>query len=108
MAKEDTKVHLVLALNQDTFARLGTYITMRGVDKMAHLETVQDRLHQIPYVQMLPYLKQGKLSVLQEGFGLSSSPVLRGRGTGRDVIPFEAGLRMRFVPKQAVRRGPSM
>ena len=39
---------------------------------------------------------------------LSSSPVLRGRGAGRDVIPFEAGLRMRFVPKQAVRRGPSM
>ena len=46
--------------------------------------------------------------VLQEGFGLSSSPVLRGRGAGRDVIPFEAGLRMRFVPKQAVWRGPSM
>ena len=49
-----------------------------------------------------------KRHMLQEGFGLSSSPVLRGRGAGRDVIPFEAGLRMRFVPKQAVRRGPSM
>ena len=46
--------------------------------------------------------------LLQEGFGLSSSPILRGRGAGRDVIPFEAGLRMRFVPKQAVRRRPSM
>ena len=49
-----------------------------------------------------------KVCMLQEGFGLSFSPVLRGRGAGRDVIPFEAGLRMRFVPKQAVWRGPSM
>ena len=47
-------------------------------------------------------------SLLQEGFGLSSSPVLRGRGAVRDVIPFEAGSRMRFVPKQVVRHGPSM
>ena len=47
-------------------------------------------------------------SVLQEGFGLSSSPVLHGRGAGRNVIPFEAGLRMRFVPKQVVQCRPSM
>ena len=28
--------------------------------------------------------------MLQEGFRLSSSPVLHGRGTGHDVISFEA------------------
>ena len=44
MAKEDTKAHLVLALNQDTLTRLDTYITMRGGDKMAHLETIQGQL----------------------------------------------------------------
>ena len=57
MAEEDAKVHLVSALNQDTLARLDAYITMRGGDKMAHLETIQDWLHCIPYVQMLAYLK---------------------------------------------------
>ena len=57
MAKEDAKVHLVLALNQDTLTCLDTYINMRGGDKMAHLETIQDWLHHIPYVQMLAYLK---------------------------------------------------
>ena len=57
MAKEDAKVHLVSALNQDTLTCLDTYITMHGVDKMAHLEPVQDRLLHIPYVQMLVYLK---------------------------------------------------
>ena len=45
IAKEDTKVHLVLALNQDILTRLDSYITMRGGDKMAHLETIQDQLH---------------------------------------------------------------
>ena len=50
MAKEDAKVHLVSALNQDTLARLDAYVTMRGGDEMAHLETVQDRLRRIPYV----------------------------------------------------------
>ena len=30
---------------------------MRGSDKMAHLETLQDRLCRIAYVQMLAYLK---------------------------------------------------
>ena len=57
MAKEDAKAHLVSALNQDTLARRDTYITMRGGDEMARLETVQDRLCHIPYVQMLAYLK---------------------------------------------------
>ena len=57
MAKEDAKVHLVSVLNQDTLTHLDAYVTMRGGNKMAHLETVQDRLHHVPYVQMLVYLK---------------------------------------------------
>ena len=48
------------------------------------------------------------LSVLKKGFGLSSSPILHGQGAGHNVILFEAWLRMRFVPKQAVWREPSM
>ena len=50
MAEEDAKVHLVLALNQDTLTCLDTYVTMRGGDEMARLETVQDRLRRIPYI----------------------------------------------------------
>ena len=57
MAKEDAQVHLILALNQDTLIHLEVYITMCGGDKMARLETIQDRLHRVPYVQMLAYLK---------------------------------------------------
>ena len=57
MAEEDSKVHLVLALNQDTLSHLDAYVTMRGSDGMAHLETIQDRLHWVPYIQMLAYLK---------------------------------------------------
>ena len=48
--KEDAKVHLVSALNQDTLAHLDAYVTMRGGDEMARLETVQDRLRRVPYV----------------------------------------------------------
>ena len=48
MAEEDAKVHLVSALNQDTLTHLDAYVTMHGGDKMAHLETIQDRLHHIP------------------------------------------------------------
>ena len=44
MAKEDAKVHLVLALNQDTLTCLDAYVTMRSSDEMASLETIQDRL----------------------------------------------------------------
>ena len=44
MSKEDPKVHFFLALNQDTLSFLDNYITMQGADKMAHLETIQDRL----------------------------------------------------------------
>ena len=57
MGKEDAKVHLVLALNQDTLICLDAYITMHGGDKMARLETIQDWLHCVPYIQMLAYLK---------------------------------------------------
>ena len=57
MAEEDAKVHLVLVLNQDTLTRLDAYVTMHCGDEMAHLETVQDQLHRVPYVQMLAYLK---------------------------------------------------
>ena len=57
MAEEDAKFHLVLALNQDSLACLDAYVTMHGGDKMARLETVQDWLRHVPYVQMLVYLK---------------------------------------------------
>ena len=57
MVKEDTKVHLVSVLNQATLAHLDAYVTMYGGDKMARLETIQDWLHYIPYIQMLAYLK---------------------------------------------------
>ena len=50
MAEEDTKVHLVLALNQDTLTCLDAYIAMCGGDEMAHLETVQDLLYRVPYI----------------------------------------------------------
>ena len=57
MAEEDVKVHLVSALNQDTLSYLDMYFTIRGGDKMAWLETIQDRLLYLPYIQMLAYLK---------------------------------------------------
>ena len=57
ITEEEAKVHLVLALNQDTLTRLDAYVTMCGGDKMARLETVQNRLRQVPYIQMLAYLK---------------------------------------------------
>ena len=62
--EKDAKVHLVLVLNQDTLSCLDVYISMHGGDKMARLETIQDRLCQVPYIQMLAYLKQGELSEL--------------------------------------------
>ena len=55
--KKDTKIHLVLALKQDTLGCLDPYITMQGGNEMAHPETIQDRLHQVPYFQTLVYLK---------------------------------------------------
>ena len=46
-----------MVLNQDTLSFLDAYITMWGGDEMAQLETIQDRLCYIPYIQMLVYLK---------------------------------------------------
>ena len=57
ITEEDAKVHLVLALNQDTLSHMEIYVTMRGGDEMARLDTIQDRLHYIPYILMLVYLK---------------------------------------------------
>ena len=57
MTKEKVKVYLVLVLNQDTLSRLDAYVTMHVGDKMAHLQTIQDRLYQVSYIQMLAYLK---------------------------------------------------
>ena len=57
MVKEDAKIHLVSALNQDTLTCLDAYVTMHGGDKMAQLETIQDRLQYVPSIQMLAYLK---------------------------------------------------
>ena len=57
MTEEDTKVHLVSVLNQDTLSYLDTYTTMQGGIEMAHLKTVQDGLCQVLYVHMLVNLK---------------------------------------------------
>ena len=57
MTKKDMKVHLVSALNQDTLTHLDAYVTMHGGDEVTHLETIQDRLHCIPYVHMFVHLK---------------------------------------------------
>ena len=48
MAKEDAKVYLVFALNQDTLSHLDAYINMHGSNEMAHPETIQDRLCWVP------------------------------------------------------------
>ena len=50
MAEEDAKVHLFSVLNQDTLTHLDTYVTMRGGDEMARLETIQYWLHWVLYV----------------------------------------------------------
>ena len=56
MTEEDMKVYLVSVLNQGSLTHLDTYVTMCGVDKMARLETIKDRLHHIPYIQIWVYL----------------------------------------------------
>ena len=50
MAEKGTKVRLVLVLNLDTLRCLYLYVTMQVGNEMAHLETIQDRLHCIPYI----------------------------------------------------------
>ena len=46
--------------------------------------------------------------LLQEGFGLSSSPVLRGQGTGLDVVLSKHVVVDEVIPKQVVQCRPSM
>ena len=36
MAEEETKVHLISVLDQDTLTHLDAYISMSGGDEMAH------------------------------------------------------------------------
>ena len=61
MGAEASKVHLVMALNEDTLRNLDAYVTLQGGEEMARMETKPDRLHCITYVQMLSYLKQSNL-----------------------------------------------
>ena len=61
MGAEASKVHLMVALNEDTLWNLDAYIPLQGSEEMACLETMPDRLHRITYVQMLSYLKQRNL-----------------------------------------------
>ena len=55
------KVALLKALNADTLARLDNYITTRGGEDVAGLETTDARIGRISYPQILAYLKQGNL-----------------------------------------------
>ena len=57
MAEEVAKVHLVSALNYNPLTYLDAYIMMRSGNEMAHLETIQEWLRHVTYVQMLAYLK---------------------------------------------------
>ena len=52
------------ALNKDTLWNLDAYIMLQGGEKMAHLETMPNRLRCITYAQMLSYLKQSNLTDL--------------------------------------------
>ena len=64
MGAETSKVHLVVALNEDTLRNLDAYVTLQGWGEMACLETMPDRLRRITYAQMLSYLKQSNLTDL--------------------------------------------
>ena len=61
MGVEASKVHLIMALNEDTLWNLDAYVTLQGGEEMACLETMPDRLRRITYAQMLSYLKQSNL-----------------------------------------------
>ena len=58
MGVEASKVHLVVAHNEDTLQNLDAYITLQGREEMACMETMPDSLHHITYTQMVSYLKQ--------------------------------------------------
>ena len=64
MGDEDAKATLIAALNDDTMQRLDNFITMRGGDDLAHLETTAQRLNKVSYQQILSHLKQGNLQDL--------------------------------------------
>ena len=49
MGDEDAKATLIAALNDDTMQRLDNFITMRGGDDLAHLETTAQRLNKVSY-----------------------------------------------------------
>ena len=66
MAEENAKGHLVSMLKQDTLSYLDAYVTMQGSEKIAHLDTIQDRLRYLLYIQMLVYPKLGKPSELSK------------------------------------------
>ena len=61
MGAKASKVHLLVALNEDTLYNLDAYITLQGGEEMACLETMPNRQHCITYVQVLSYLKQSNL-----------------------------------------------
>ena len=66
MGAEASKVHLVVALNEDTLRNLDAYVTLQGGEEMEHLETMPNRLHHIMCIQMLSYFKQSNLTDLEK------------------------------------------
>ena len=49
---------------------------------------IEKKMRFLPKIEV--FVKTGTMFVLQEGFGLLSSPRLQGKGAGWDVIPSEA------------------
>ena len=95
------KVHLVVALNEDTLRNLDAYVTLQGGEEMAHLETMPDRLHCITYTQMLSYIKQSNLMDLaKQGRGHTAHDEKRCTGATNQVGYglFNAGI-MTVVPR---------
>ena len=64
LTKGNTKVLFILALSYNTLNQLDAYVAMQVGSKLAQLETIQDYLFWVLYMQMLEYLRQGKLRKL--------------------------------------------
>ena len=64
MGEEDAKASLIVALNNDTLARLDNHVSMLGEVDTTRLETTEQCLHKVSYQQILSYLKQGNLQEL--------------------------------------------
>ena len=64
MGAEASKLHLVVALNEDTLRNLDAYVTLQAGEERVRLETMPNRLQCIMYMQMLNYLKQSNLTDL--------------------------------------------